>query len=67
MCRFTLSEDGWGVYDTGVVASSGYGDGVYPMTVAKNEEGKVVSIAITFIGEDDEEDEWDDEDEEFEE
>lgn len=67
MCRFTLSEDRWGVYDSGVVASSGYGDGMYPMTVAKNEDGKVVSIAITFIGEDEDEDEWDDEEEEFEE
>ena len=65
MCRMTLSEDGWGAYDTGVVTSSGYGDGTYPLTVAKNNDGKIVSIAITFIG-DDEEDEWDDEEEEYE-
>lgn len=62
MCRMTLTGDGWGTYESGVVSSSGYGDGSYPLTVAKNNDGKIVSIAITFIGEDDE-DEWDEDEE----
>jgi hypothetical protein len=61
MCKFTLSKQSYGTYDTGVVATSGFGDGSYPLAVARDEDKNIVSMVITFIGEDEEEDEWDDE------
>lgn len=43
----------------GLVSSSGYGDGGYNCFTAKNEDGKIVSIRVEFIGEyDEEEDEY---------
>ena len=62
MCRFTLDKQQWGVYDTGVVSSSGIGDGQYPMEVMED-DGKVVGIKITYLGHGDDE-LWDDEEEE---
>ena len=64
MCKFTLGEDGWGSYDSGVVSSSGWGDGMYPLYAAENEDGKVVAMQLTFIDqsadlEDDDQDEDD--------
>lgn len=47
MCQFTLSPESWGSYDTGVVSSSGIGDGGYRCLVAKH-KGKIVGIAIDF-------------------
>ena len=47
MCKFTLSDKGWGSYDTGVVSSSGIGDGGYDCLVAKV-NGKIVGICINF-------------------
>ena len=47
MCQFTLSPESWGMYDTGVVSSSGIGDGGYRCLVAKH-KGKIVGIAIDF-------------------
>ena len=41
----------------GLVSSSGYGDGGYYCWTCRNEEGKVVSIRVEFIGEDEEEEE----------
>lgn len=62
MCKLTLSGQGWGSYETGVVTSSGYGDGGYPLEIVK-EDDKVVGMRITYIFPDDEEDEeWDDDD-----
>ena len=63
MCKFTLSGQGWGSYETGVVTSSGYGDGGYPLEIIE-EDGKIVGMRITYIfPEDEEEDEeWDDDD-----
>jgi len=52
-CDRTLNGDSAGVIPFGAVSSSGFGDGGYPCH-AKTEGGKVVGIAITFIGEDDE-------------
>lgn len=43
------------VYGSGFVSSSGYGDGSYNCWTSKNENGKVVSIRVEFIGEEDEE------------
>ena len=47
MCQFTLSPESWGMYDTGVVSSSGIGDGGYRCLVAKH-KWKIVGIAIDF-------------------
>ena len=54
MCNFTLSKDQWGMYDTGVVTSSGIGDGMYPMEVMMDKE-KIVGIRITYLGNSDKE------------
>jgi hypothetical protein len=54
MCNFTLSKEQWGLYDTGVVSSSGIGDGLYPMEVMMDKE-KIVGIRITYLGNSDEE------------
>jgi hypothetical protein len=48
MCDRTLGDEGWGVYDRGVVSCSGYGDGSYELSVAKH-KGKVVGIAINYL------------------
>ena len=53
MCMFTLSKDQFGLYDTGVVSSSGLGDGLYPMEVMMDKE-KIVGIRITYLGNSDE-------------
>lgn len=62
MCKFTLSGEGWGSYDTGVVTSSGYGDGGYPLNIIREENGYIVGMKITYLfPEDEEEDEeWED-------
>ena len=56
MCHFTLCEPQWGSYDTGVVTSSGYGDGGYPLEVVRNDDGEIVGMRITYIFPEDEED-----------
>jgi hypothetical protein len=61
MCRLTLSKNSWGAYPTGVVTSSGFGDGSYPLDVARNDDDKIVGITITYI---EPEDEWEDEEDE---
>ena len=65
MCDRTLHEDQWGVYDTGVVSSSGIGDGSYELQVCKM-DGMIHGFKIIFIDmEDGSWNEWeDDEDEE---
>ncbi len=57
MCKFTLCEQQWGVYDTGVVTSSGYGDGGYPLDIVRNDDGQIVGMRITYIFPEDEEEE----------
>lgn len=57
MCNFTLSDNSFGVYDTGVVTSSGIGDGSYPLDVLR-EDGKIVGIKITYLEDEIEEDEY---------
>ena len=64
MCMFTLSKDQFGLYDTGVVSSSGIGDGLYPIEVMMDKE-KIVGIRITYLGHSDEELLSEDDDEEF--
>jgi len=48
MCKFTLGDQQWGSYNTGVVSSSGCGDGSYRLLVAKH-KGKVIGIAIDYL------------------
>ena len=49
MCQFTIHKDQFGSYDTGVVTSSGIGDGMYPVEVMMDKE-KIVGIRITYLG-----------------
>ena len=65
MCKFTLSEDQSGMYDTGVVTSSGIGDGMYPMDVVYNDDEEIVGIRITYLGNSDYDLLGEDEEEEF--
>jgi hypothetical protein len=65
MCKFTLSGEGWGAYETGVVTSSGYGDGGYPLEIVREDNGYIVGMRITYIFPDDEEEEEYEEDEEY--
>lgn len=54
MCQFTLGKESWGVYDTGVVSSSGIGDGLYPMDVMMDGD-KIVGIRLDYLGNSDKE------------
>lgn len=38
----------------GLVVDSGYGDGSYPVTITRNSEGRIASVTVTFIGDEDE-------------
>ena len=59
MCDRTLStEEGWGTYDTGVVSSSGYGDGSYELQVCQM-DGLIHGFKIIFIDDSYEEEEVD--------
>ena len=58
MCKFTLfTPEQFGSYDTGVVTSSGYGDGIYPLEISRDSNDNIVAMQVTYIFEDDEEDE----------
>lgn len=48
ICKFTLSNERWGLYDKGVVSCSGIGDGGYRCLVTKK-NGKIVGIAIDYL------------------
>ncbi len=63
ICKFTLAEDGWGAYASGAVSSSGWGDGMYPVYGAENEDGKIVALQLVFIDQsaEDDDDDWEDE------
>jgi len=41
----------------GVLVSTGYGDGVYPVYAEFNDEGRIAKVWVEFIGQDDESDE----------
>jgi hypothetical protein len=51
MVKLTLDDNRWGVYDSGIVSSSGYGDGSYNLYVARKKK-KIVGFIIEFIGDD---------------
>jgi len=57
--KYLSKLDGNTTDDFGLVSSSGYGDGGYNCWTARNEDGKIVSIRVEFIREDDYEDEED--------
>jgi hypothetical protein len=48
MCDNTLNEDQWGTYDSGVVSSSGCGDGSYSLYIAKNDDEEIIGILIDY-------------------
>jgi hypothetical protein len=52
VCDVTNNEKNC-VISEGVVTSTGFGDGSYPLFLAKNTEGKVVGIRIEYISEED--------------
>lgn len=54
MCQRTLGVSHWGSYDEGMVSSSGFGDGSYPLFVLTNEEDVVVGFCVDFGVEEDE-------------
>jgi len=59
MCDRTLStEEGWGTYDTGVVSSSGYGDGQYELLISQM-DGMIHGFKIIFIDDSYQEEEYD--------
>lgn len=64
ICSHTCNtEDSWGTYDSGVVSSSGWGDGVYDVYAAYNDQQQVVAIEVEFMAEENPEgDEWPDDD-----
>lgn len=57
MCKFTLTNEGWGSYDTGVVSRSN-DDGSYPVYGAEV-DGKIVGLQLSFIDQSPEDDDWD--------
>lgn len=56
ICELTLSKRGFGTVKNGCASSSGYGDGSYPVYVAKDGD-EAINVRIFFI-EDEEEDEY---------
>jgi hypothetical protein len=68
MCKFTLSENSWGVYDNGVVSSSGIGDGSYNLFLMEDGD-VVVGMMIDFLPDeddlDDDEDDLDDDEDDL--
>jgi hypothetical protein len=71
-CNATLTE-GYGELNrgSGVVFTTGYGDGLYPVYAIMNEDGRIAGVFVDFVGvvedEDFDEDEFEDEETEDEE
>ena len=63
-CDLTLAKESWGVLPNGVVSSSGFGDGSYPVFGEKDENGEWIAFEVIFIGDEEDED-YDDEDEDY--
>lgn len=53
----TLAQDFGALGNSAVVFSTGYGDGLYPVYVQMNEDGRVSKVVIDFEGEIEGEDE----------
>lgn len=63
-CDLTLAEESWGVLPNGVVSSSGFGDGSYPVFGEKDENGEWIAFEVIFISDEEDED-YDDDDEDY--
>ena len=61
-CDLTLAKESWGVLPNGVVSSSGFGDGSYPVFGEKDENGEWIAFEVIFIGDEEDEDYDDEED-----
>ena len=48
MCSWTLGKNQWGVYDKGIVSSSGFGDGSYNLYVARKKK-KIIGFIVEFL------------------
>lgn len=52
MCYLTNNDDNptqrYGSYESGVVSSSGFGDGSYDLYVARNEKRQIIGIAVHY-------------------
>lgn len=64
ICELTFGKEQAGCFNSGVISSSGFGDGGYELFVQRNALGEVVAAKIVFIPEDDFEEEEEDEYEE---
>ena len=51
MTKKTLTTEGWGSYDQGIVSRSGFGDGGYNLYTARI-DGEVVAMAVDFAVDD---------------
>lgn len=58
MTKMTLTTEGWGTYDQGMVSRSGLGDGSYSLYTARI-DGEVVAMAVDFAVEEDPEIDFD--------
>lgn len=60
MCDRTIDNERFGTYDNGVVSSSGFGDGSYPLYTAEitstDDKQEIVGIFVEFISQSDEDD-----------
>ena len=63
-CDLTLAKESWGVLPNGVVSSSGFGDGSYPVFGEKDENGEWIAFEVIFISDEEDED-YDDDDEDY--
>ena len=63
-CKLTLSDESWGVLPQGVVSSSGFGDGSYPVFGEKDENGEWVVFEVIFIGDEEDEEDYEEKEEE---
>jgi hypothetical protein len=53
ICELTLeTPEQWGTYESGVVSSSGFGDGSYSLYLAHNEDGQVIGFMVDFFVDD---------------
>ncbi len=52
ICNITLANEQWGVLPFGVVSSSGFGDGSYPIFAVTNKQNEYVGFIVVFIDED---------------
>lgn len=66
VCDLTLGGEQWGALPFGVVSSSGFGDGSYPVFAVTNEYDEYIGFMAIFIAEDEDDEEEYEDDEEYE-